>query len=137
MTEIISVALITISKWCHSSPCFKEIGQCTLVAKVKIISYFSHCHIRLLQQITDFLVKKGGNVIIDRGTRYFFYHSGEISRRNIQFIGVKPDLSLTLEMAIQQMQKDFIHILSYGASLGSTKGCHKATLTPEVSRHSP
>ena len=76
MTEIISVALITISKWCHSSPCFEEIGQCTLVVKVKIISYFSHCHIRLLQQITDFFIKKGGNMIIDRRTRHFFYHPG-------------------------------------------------------------
>lgn len=121
MTEIISVALITISKWCHSSPCFEEIGQCTLVVKVKIISYFSHCHIRLLQQITDFFIKKGGNMIIDRRTRYFFYHSGEISRRNIQFICIKSDLSLTLEIAIQQMQKDFVHILFMAQVSGRQK----------------
>lgn len=124
MKGIFSVALITISKWCHSSSCFEEIGQCTLVVKMKIISYFSHCHIRLLQLITDFFVKKRGNMIIDRRTRYFFYHSGEISRRNIQFICIKSDLSLTLEIAIQQMQKDFLHILF----MAQVSGRHKAVI---------
>ena len=60
-------------------------------------------------------------MIIDRRTRYFFYHSGEISRRNIQFICIKSDLSLTLEIAIQQMQKDFVYILFMAQVSGRQK----------------
>ena len=60
-------------------------------------------------------------MIIDRRTRYFFYHPGEISRRNIQFICIKSDLSFTLEIAIQQMQKDFVHILFMAQVSGQQK----------------
>ena len=43
---------------------------------MQMVCYFSHRHVRLLQEITDFLIEQGGDVIIHGGSRNILDHPG-------------------------------------------------------------
>lgn len=50
-------------------------------------------------------------MVVDCGTAYLFYLSGEIGGGYIQFVGIEANLSLLAEVAIQMVEEDFIYLL--------------------------
>lgn len=50
-------------------------------------------------------------MVVDCGTAYLFYQSGEIGGGYIQFVGIEANLSFLAEVAIQMVEEDLIYFL--------------------------
>lgn len=50
-------------------------------------------------------------MVVDCGTAYLFYQSGEIGGGYIQFVGIEANLSLLAEVAIQMVEENLIYLL--------------------------
>lgn len=109
--KLSTAALVPICQRRHSRSHLKEICHSTLIAEMQMVCYFTHRHVRLLQEIAYFLIEQGGDVIIHGSSRNILDHPGKIRCRDIQLVGIEPDLSLGLEMAIQEMKENLINFL--------------------------
>lgn len=50
-------------------------------------------------------------MVVDCGTAYLFYQSGEIGGGYILFVGIEANLSLLAEVAIEMVEEDLIYLL--------------------------
>ena len=50
-------------------------------------------------------------MVVDSGTAYLFYQSGEVGGGYILFVGIEANLSFLAEVAIQMVEEDLIYLL--------------------------